>query len=74
LAYSIAASKHPHSLTRSAAMADAAFYNTFCEAQAFIRGLQVAFLEIENPLELYLFEAFAAMEVNTCDWNTFVTH
>lgn len=74
LAYRIAASRQPHNQTRSAAMADTVFQAGFREAQAYLRGLQVAFLEIDNPLELYLLEAFAAMELNTCDWNTFETH
>jgi len=55
-------------------MADVAFQDGFREAQSYLKGLQVAFLEIDNPLELYLFEAFAAMELDTCDWNTFETH
>ena len=74
LAYLIAASRQPHNQTRSGAMADATFRAGFREAQAYLRGLQVAFLEIANPLELYLFEAFAAMELDTCEWNTFETH
>lgn len=74
LAYRIAASRQPHNLTRSAAMTEAAFQAGFREAQAYLRGLQVAFLEIANPLELYLFEAFAAMELDTCEWNSFETH
>jgi len=74
LAYRIAVSRQPHNQTRSAAMADVAFQDGFREAQSYLKGLQVAFLEIDNPLELYLFEAFAAMELDTCDWNTFETH
>jgi hypothetical protein len=29
---------------------------------------------IENDLEIYLFEAFSAMELDTWEWNTFRTH
>ena len=36
--------------------------------------MSVAFIEIENPLELYVFEAFAAMTLGTHEWNTFRTH
>ena len=74
LAYRMAACRQPHNQTRSAAMADEAFQACFREAQAYLRGLQVAFLEITNPLELYFFEAFAAMELDTSEWNTFETH
>jgi hypothetical protein len=74
LAYRMATARQPHNQTRSAAMEDAAFHAAFREAQTYLRGLQVAFLEIDNPVELYLFEAFAAMEFDTCDWNTFATH
>jgi len=41
-------------------------------------GLATAFVEIANPLELYLFEAYCAMELSTGSdtgaWNTFLTH
>lgn len=74
LAYRIAASRRPHELTRSGAMADAEFQSHFLDSQQFLRTLNVAFIEIVNPLELYVFEAFAAMELDTCAWNTFETH
>lgn len=28
----------------------------------------------DKPLVLYLFEPYAAMELDTCIWNTFETH
>ena len=38
----------------------------------------MAFVEIANPLELYLFEPYCAMELltgfDTGGWNTFLTH
>jgi hypothetical protein len=74
LAYRIAATRHPHSTTRSVAMADADFQRRFSESQNYLRGMHVAFIEIPNPLELYLFEAYCAMELNTGEWNTFETH
>ena len=40
----------------------------------YLRSLNVAFIEIGNPLELYLFEAYCAMELDTSEWNTFETH
>ena len=61
-------------MTRSNAMVDALFRPKFIEAQGYLRGLLVAFIEIANPLELHLFEAFCAMELDTSLWNTFETH
>lgn len=55
-------------------MADVEFQSHFLDSQQFLRTLNVAFIEIANPLELYVFEAFAAMELDTCEWNTFETH
>lgn len=74
LAYRIAASRRPHTMTRSKAMADGDFQTHFENSQDYLRGLNVAFIEIENPLELYLFEAYCAMELDTSEWNTFETH
>jgi len=74
LAYSIAARRQPHNMTRSNAMVDSMFQAKFVEARAYLRGLRVAFIEIASPLELYLFEAFSAMELDTSEWNTFETH
>jgi hypothetical protein len=55
-------------------MENAAFRTAFVAAQKYLRRLDVAFIEIENPLELYVFEAFASMELDTSEWNTFRTH
>jgi hypothetical protein len=74
LAYSMACEKAPHKLTRSAAMKDDAFRKEFKDAQRLLHGSSVAFIEIVNPLELYLFEAYCAIELNTSKWNTFRTH
>jgi predicted GIY-YIG superfamily endonuclease len=74
LAYSMARKKAPHKLTRSAAMKDPAFKKEFEDAKHLLHGSSVAFIEIENPLELYLFEAYCAMELDTGKWNTFRTH
>jgi hypothetical protein len=74
LAYRMAAYEQPHRLTRSGAMAEPDFQGRFRDRQGYLRSLNVAFVEIENALELYLFEAFAAMELDTCEWNTFETH
>lgn len=74
LAYRIACVRHEHNLTRAAAMDLDEFRVQFQLSQEYLRSLQVAFVEIENPLELYVFEAFAALELDTGEWNTFATH
>ncbi len=55
-------------------MKDPGFMQSFEEAKAKICDMYVAWIEIKNPLVLYLFEAYAAMELNTKEWNTFETH
>ncbi len=40
----------------------------------YLMRLDVAYVQIENSLELYVFEAYAAMTLNTHKWNTFRTH
>lgn len=74
LAYQMATDKTGHKMKRAEAMKDPAFRSAFEEAQVLLRGATVAFVEIDNPLELYLFEAYCAMELDTCEWNTFRTH
>jgi hypothetical protein len=59
---------------RSQVMEDPQFKAEFENAQAYLRELDAAFIEITNPLELYTFEAYAAMELDTNQWNTFRTH
>jgi hypothetical protein len=74
LAYRMACGKAPHELTRDEAMKDPSFRRAFDEAQALLRDSSVAFVEIENSLELYFFEAYCAMALDTWEWNTFRTH
>jgi hypothetical protein len=74
LAYQMATEKTGHTMKRVDAMQDAAFRVAFNGAKALLRDCGVAFIEIDNPLELYLFEAYCAMELDTCEWNTFRTH
>ncbi len=74
LAYRMACEKVPHHTTRAAAMEDPVFRDAFDEAKQLLIGSSVAFIEIPNALELYLFEAFCAMELDTHEWNTFRTH
>jgi hypothetical protein len=74
LAYRMATDKTGHEMNRSDAMKDPAFRTAFDQAKALLRDGDVAFIDIDNPLELYLFEAYCTMELNTCKWNTFRTH
>jgi hypothetical protein len=74
LAYRMAKRNMPTRLKRGEAMQDSAFRKVFAEGQAHLRELRVAFIPIENDLEIYLFEAFCAMELDTWEWNTFRTH
>lgn len=74
LAYRMAKWKMPTRLQRADAMLDPTFKKVFDECQSNLRNLQVAFIKIENDLEIYLFEAFCAMELDASNWNTFRTH
>jgi hypothetical protein len=74
LAYLMTNKKVQHKLTRDDAMKDPAFRSAFDDARTFLRASSVAFIKINNPLERYLFEAYCAMELDTCEWNTFDTH
>ncbi len=74
LVYAIAQRRTPKQGKRAEVMKDAEFKKAFSAAQQYLRSLDVAFVEIDNPLELYVFEAYAAMELKTHQWNTFRTH
>lgn len=74
LAYLIAQRRRPTKGERSANMQKVEFRLAFEEAQAYLRGLNVAAIEIDNALELHVFEAYAAMAFGTSEWNTFRTH
>ena len=78
LVYRIAATRHPHGKTAAEAMRDADFRSRFRETRDYLLGLHVALVEIDNPLELYLFEPYCALELDTGfeagGWNTFETH
>lgn len=74
LAYRIAAAHTFHGMRRGEAMRDPAFRRAFDDAQEYLRGLQVAYVRIDNPLVLHVFEAYAALELGTAEWNTFETH
>lgn len=78
LAFKIAMTRHPgqtlEKLTRSQAMSDPLFGTSFAEAQSYLRSLYVAAIHIENPIELYVFEPYCALELDTHQWNSFRTH
>lgn len=82
LAYSMAKRKHGDTTgtgeilagTRKSVMEKLKTGTAFKETQTYLRGLSVGMVPIENPLELYVFEAYAAMALKTSDWNTFRTH
>ncbi len=78
LAYRMAIKHHPFNGTAKAAMETPAFRAQFNREREYLLGLQVAVVPINNPLELYVFEAFCAMELGTGvdqgGWNTFETH
>jgi predicted GIY-YIG superfamily endonuclease len=74
LAYRMAATRNPHNGTAKEAMKNKVFRRRFDESRQELLSMSVAFIEIINPLELYLFEAYCAMMLDTCKWNTFRTH
>lgn len=74
LAYRMACNRKPHSLWRAVAMQDVQFQNEFERAKKALRSMDVAVIEIQNPVELYLFEVFCALKCGTGRFNTFATH
>jgi len=74
LAYGMAERALPHNLSRDNAMRDPRFQAEFHKAQRYLQSLEVAFIEIPDDLELYLFEVYCSMELDTSKWNTFRTH
>jgi hypothetical protein len=55
-------------------MKEPLFKQEFLTCQTALRKMNVAFVEIKNDLEIYTFEAYCALELDTCAWNTFRTH
>jgi predicted GIY-YIG superfamily endonuclease len=74
LVYRMACEEYPHEMKRDQAMKDDQFKKTFLSVKARLHKMAVAFIEIENDLEQYLFEVYAAMKLDTGKWNTFRTH
>ena len=74
LAYSMAQRSRPTPGRRGDVMTNTRFRQAFHDAQQKLTRLKVATVTIENPLELHVFEAYAAMKLKTSKWNTFRTH
>ncbi len=70
----MAAHNYKHEMSRGEAMKHPEFLQRFNEAKEYIRNLDVAYIEIRNDLELYLFAVYWSLELNTAQWNTFKTH
>ncbi len=73
LLYSMACVGCTTKARRDDRMKDALFMKAFEVARSALSNCRVAFIEIPNPLVLYVFEAYAAMAFD-CKWNTFRTH
>jgi hypothetical protein len=69
LAYAIAQRDCPTRGHRGSVMEDAGFRSAFAKAQAYLRSLQVACVQIDNPVELHVFEAYAALSLRTHENN-----
>lgn len=73
-AYKIASFQYEHGVSRGEAMAQEKFIKIFNEAKEYIASMTVAFIDINDDVELYLFEVYCSMELDTARWNTFRTH
>lgn len=74
LAYRMACRCRPHTMRRKAAMLDPEFGPASQREQERIAAMDVAVIEITDPVELYLFEVYCALELRTVMRNTFRTH
>ncbi len=74
LAYRIANHGIQHYLSRTNVMKMDIFKQRFNKAKEKTSKMNVAYVNIDNDLEIYLFEAYCAMELDTKQWNTFATH
>jgi len=74
LAYYIAKRQSNPDGTREQNMTDEAFRALFEDSQRRLEQCSIATVEIDNPVELHLFEVYAAMELGTGEFNSFRTH
>lgn len=59
---------------RAELMKNAGFMEQFRAVRGELQKCKVAFVEIGDPITMYLFEAYAAVQLDTCQWTTFRTH
>ncbi len=74
LAFAMATKATKYKGNRDEAMGFPGFEPMFRKKQVGLSRGRVAFIPVRNPLELYLFEAYAAIKLGTGRWNTFRTH
>lgn len=74
LAYRMAVDAAPHKTTRAQAMKGDPFKQVFARKQESLRKSKVATVPIDCPVELHLFEVYAALKLRTSKWNSFRTH
>lgn len=70
----MATHKFVSNFSRSKNMQNEDFLHHFNMSKEHIQQSDFSFVKIENDLVMYLFEAYCAMELDTCMWNTFRTH
>lgn len=73
-AYYMAKRQNDPGGTREQNMKNAAFRALFNNSQRRLEQCSIATVEIDNAIELHLFEVYAAMEFGTGEFNTFRTH
>jgi hypothetical protein len=74
LVYRMAKAMHPHQFRREQAMLDEEFAAAFLASQKKLQEMSIAFVPISNAVEMYLFEVYASMRLDTSKWNSFRTH
>ncbi len=74
LAYRIAERSSRTRRSRAQNMKSGSFMRSFARARKRLASANVAFVEVRDPLELYLLEVYAAMKLRTGRWNSFETH
>jgi hypothetical protein len=60
--------------TRELLGADSAFTPHFDAARAAVAAMDVQFIELAEPVERTLFEVYAALALDTAEFNSFETH
>jgi hypothetical protein len=74
LAYYIAKCQRDTGSTREQNMSDPEFRSLFEDSQRRLEKCSIAAVEINNSVELHLFEVYASMKFGTGEFNTFRTH